>query len=168
MVRSPGADALARRWDGELGVPGLPLHVTVMYPFVPDAQLGSSDLEDLAQLSRSLRPFAYELGAVDRFPGVLYLTPTPADPFVALTDAVHARWPDQRPYNGEFAGVVPHVTLALGDEPEGLADAARSVLPLSGRAEELELLSFGTDGAWAPRHRFRLGAAEGLPVSRRD
>ena len=60
---------------------------------------------------------------VDRFPRVLYLAPEPAAPFVELTQAIAARWPDHQPYGGEFDSVVPHVTVVNGvAEPPGLAE----------------------------------------------
>ena len=47
----------------------------------------------------------------------MYLAPDPAAPFSALTDGIFRAFPDYPPFEGKFDTVVPHVTVAHGDEP---------------------------------------------------
>jgi hypothetical protein len=97
---------------------------------------------------------------VARFEEVLFIAPRPAEPFASLTRAVHERWPELPPYGGEFEDVVPHVTLAIGPEPAGLAAAVESRLPIATSAAELLLLVRGRGGEWSPHSRFALGPTE--------
>jgi 2'-5' RNA ligase len=135
----------------------MPYHVTVLYPFLAaDAIDGEVEraLEKIAL--RSVR-FGFALTEVGRFADVLFIAPRPAEPFVSLTEAVHARWPQHPPYRGEFETVVPHVTIASGREPAGLASAVEATLPIQTAAVELWLLTPQGNGGWATRNRFALG-----------
>ena len=148
------------RWTGDrgsLGVPGLPLHVTVLYPFIEPGSIDSGVELQLESIAASHKPFEYTLAAVDRFPGVTYLAPSPPDPFVELTRAIQSRWPTHLPYGGVYEEVVPHVTLTLGDEPAGLLSAVMGSLPITGFAREMILLDRHGDASWRTRSRFVLG-----------
>jgi 2'-5' RNA ligase len=142
---------------GPIGVPGLPVHVTVLYPFLPERELDRSVEDELERIARAHPPFPYRLEKLGRFPGVLYLEPSPAEGFIALTRAVEATWPGHPIYAGEFDEVKPHVTLAMGHEPNGLAAAMRPLLPIDAVARELVLLCSAADGSWVERRRFALG-----------
>ncbi len=51
-------------------------------------------------------------GSGEAFPAnVVYLAPDPAEPFVALTEALAAAFPDCPPYGGAFDEPVPHLTI---------------------------------------------------------
>lgn len=160
VVPVPAAGQATAGWPGEasrLTASGMPYHVTVLYPFLAANAIDDAverALEEIA--TRSLR-FGFELTAVGRFVDVLFIAPQPAEPFVALTEAVHARWPEHPPYRGEFDSVVPHVTVASGPEPAGLAGAIEATLPIRTEALELWLLTPQAGGAWAARNRFALG-----------
>jgi hypothetical protein len=52
------------------------------------------------------------------------------------------------------------VTVALGEEPEGLVDALQPALPIRAAARRLELLTYDEDGVWVPRRGFQLGNRE--------
>ena len=71
---------------------GVPAHVTVLYPFVPAANVDEALLADLRALFAGLPSFAFELRECRHFPAVLYLAPDPPEPFVALTEAVVAAY----------------------------------------------------------------------------
>jgi 2'-5' RNA ligase len=138
------------------GAAGMPPHVTVLYPFVGARRAGD---ELAAALRETLAPFAafdFALPEVRRFPGVLYLAPEPAAAFVALTEAVVARWPEHPPYGGAYAEIVPHLSLAEGDEPAGAAERAAAALPLPARADEVWLMAADRDGRWSPSARIPL------------
>jgi hypothetical protein len=138
--------------------------VTVLYPFVPARRAGPELTEALRETFAPLAPFDFVLTELRRFPGVLYLAPEPAAPFVALTEACVARWPEHPPYAGAYAEVIPHLSLAEGDEPPGAADRATSALPLPARAEEVWLMAAGRDGRWRERARIRLTGRPGSPA----
>jgi hypothetical protein len=79
-------------------------------------------------------------------PGVLYLAPEPDAGLRALTDAVVGRRPEAPPYGGQFADVVPHLTIADGQEP-GLLDMiesdVRGRLPVATRiTTQVQLIAY--------------------------
>ena len=162
-----GAQATAG-WSGDarrLIAQGMPYHVTVLYPFVAADAIDDEVESALAVIATGCAGFEFELTAVRRFPEVLFIAPEPAEPFVALTHAVHERWPEHPPYRGEFEDVVPHLTIASGPEPAGLAGAVEAKLPIPAAAVELWLLTEEPDRSWAVRNRFALGreaSAEGF------
>ena len=78
-------------------------------------------------------------------------------PVIELTRAVHERWPDYPPYGGAYPEIVPHVTIALDDEPRGLAAAVQEFLPIEAIARELHLLAFSDSAGWTTLRRLPLG-----------
>jgi 2'-5' RNA ligase len=159
LVPVPEAELVYERWSGKpdlVGTPGLPLHVTVLYPFLAPSAINAEVERELEALARAHRPFSYRLTDIGRFPNVLYLKTSPAGWFVELTQAVQTRWPSHPPYGDDFDEIIPHVTLARGDEPAGLAAAVEPILPIDAVARELLLVS-ASHGTWIPRARFRLG-----------
>lgn len=131
-------------------------HVTILDPFVPSYAIDDDVLDGIRAVLSAFEPFAYELVRVDRFPGVVYLAPEPAEPFVAMTEALWRRFPEHPPYGGAFDEIVPHVTVSLGPEPDGLADYVVRRLPVGGRVEEVGLVMEDARGRWGVAHRFPL------------
>jgi 2'-5' RNA ligase len=132
-------------------------HLTLLDPFVPSYRLDRAVLRGVQEVLAEFEPFSYELVRLQRFPRVLYLSPEPAEPFIAITEALWRRFPDHPPYGGAFDIVVPHVTLVLGDEPVGLADFVAQRLPVSGRVDDVELRMEDATGRWGVAERFVLG-----------
>ena len=115
----------------------------------------------LRAIAASVSGFDYRLRETRRFPSSLYLAPEPGDSFAALTARVHQNFPDYPPFAGKFDVVVPHVTVAHGDEPQlcEIEVELRIALPGSGvaaRCEEMVLIENST-GRWEVLHAFRLG-----------
>ena len=138
---------------------GVAPHVTVLFPFVPAADLHARTIDALQSLAGGFEPFAYELRELRRWPRVLYLAPEPATPFLQLTDAFVAAFPEYPPYEGAHEAVVPHLTVAEGD-PEMLAaaeDAVRPSLPVRAAACELTVLAERAAQAWVQVTRLPLG-----------
>ncbi len=132
---------------------GLPAHITLLYPFLATRAIGRDTEQALGTVLGGVPAFDLVLSEVGRFPGVVYLVPEPAAPFVALTEALVQRWPDHQPYGGAFEETVPHLTIAYGDTvPADLA--AR--LPLRARVDEAWLMSRSA-GRWTRRATFPLG-----------
>jgi hypothetical protein len=92
----------------------------------------------------------------------LYLAPDPDRSFAALTDAVWRAFPDYPPFEGKFDTVVPHVTVAHGDEPTlcEIEVELRIALatPVRARCSELVLIE-SSSGRWEQMHSFALGAS---------
>jgi 2'-5' RNA ligase len=140
---------------------GVPPHITLVFPFAPAARLDRALLDALAGIFAAVPAFDFELRTSRRFPAALYLAPEPAPAFERLTDAVVRRFPEFRPYGGAFDSVVPHLTVAQGDDAlldEAEADVRRA-LPIRALAREALLLEEAEpDGArWRARRRLPLG-----------
>jgi hypothetical protein len=136
---------------------GVPLHVTVMCPFLPARSIRQTEEQQIAELAAGIAPFDYALTHYDTFPGVHYLAPEPAAPFVAITKAIQHRWPSCQPYRGVYDSVIPHMTVAFGDPPADLAELEHA-LPIVTSASEVWLMS-QTPRGWHTRRRFPLGQA---------
>ena len=135
---------------------GMPPHITVLFPFLNARQIDGETESMLASLLEGISCFDFALSEVGRFPGVVYLSPQPAEPFVALTQKLVACWPDHQPYGGAFDEIIPHLTVAHGAPiPDGLSER----LPLGVRAEEVWLMS-RMAGRWTRRRTFALGAPD--------
>jgi len=160
----PLVAALRSRFDPS-AAGDVPAHVTVLYPFMPPAQLTPEVLARAEDAMRRLGPFSFTLARVQRFPGVLYLAPEPSAPFVAMTEALVQAFPAFPPFGGVHARIVPHLTVAQGDEHMlQQADAElRAALqlhgPVSARCRELQLLQ-NVDGRWCQWQRLALPRQE--------
>jgi 2'-5' RNA ligase len=140
----------------------VPAHVTILYPFLPPPGVDAAVLDTLRGIAASVARFDYRLRETRRFPVSLYLAPEPDGHFAALTDRVFAAFPDHPPFAGKFDTVVPHVTVAHGDEPLlcEIEVELRIALPPAGvpaRCEEMVLIE-NSSGRWEPMQVFALGA----------
>ncbi|WP_309236011.1 2'-5' RNA ligase family protein [Amycolatopsis sp. SID8362] len=160
VILLPAAEpilAAARRVDPALVRPGLPAHVTALYPFLPDAELTDQVLDAARELAATFSPTDVPLTEFVTAPGFAAI-PVPA--LQPITDAVCDRWPSVQPYGGRF-GPRPgaHVTVAMGGEAEVLervAGEVRPLLPVRDRAVELQLVAL-TERGWEPRLSARFG-----------
>jgi 2'-5' RNA ligase len=125
------------------GAPGVPAHVTVLFPFVDGDAV---DEEAVASVLASFGAFPFTLASRERFAdGVRWLRPEPSEPFRLLTQAVWRRWPECPPYEGAHDDVIPHLTVTRDDAP----------VPVDARAEEVWLIEEGSRG-WRTRRAFPL------------
>jgi 2'-5' RNA ligase len=132
---------------------GMPAHVTLVLP-VLDADAIDGETESvLASLLAQTPAFDFELSEIGLFPGVVYVRPEPAAPFLALARALAQHWPKREPGAGAAEEAIPHLPVGYGKTiPRGIAER----LPVSARAEEAWLMS--KDAAqWMCRRAFRLG-----------
>jgi 2'-5' RNA ligase len=142
----------------------VPAHVTILYPFLPPAEVDPGVLGELAAIATAVHCFEYRLAETRRFPVSLYLAPQPEDSFASLTAAVFRAFPDYPPFAGKFATVVPHVTVAHADEAQlceievELRIALASGSPLRARCSEMVLIE-NSSGRWEEMHRFPLGSS---------
>jgi 2'-5' RNA ligase superfamily len=129
---------------------GVPAHLTILFPFLDAAAI---DEGALAEVLGGHEAFDFELVSVETFDdGHVYLAPTRPERFVALTNSVWRRWPDQPPYEGAFETVVPHLTIS--ERPLECAIE----LPIEARADAVTLIEEQADGRWLSRRRFSLRA----------
>ena len=145
---------------------GVPAHITVLFPFMPPVRIDSTILARLRQLFAAEEPFDVKLTHTSWFDhDVLWLAPEDPEPFRTLTEHVYSAFPDFPPFAGQFADVVPHLTIAHGCEPEEMRAAERAVeelLPIHGCARQVTLMTqTEAGGAWGRAARFSLGALHG-------
>jgi 2'-5' RNA ligase len=144
---------------------GVPAHLSVVYPFVPPADVDDEVLARLAGAVGTVPAFDCVFPRTEWFGDhVLWLAPEPDAPFRALITAVVAAFPAHLPYGGAYDDPVPHLTvgeLRLGS-PYELAAAERAVgahLPIRARVDRAVLLAGRPEPAsWQQVAEFRLGA----------
>ncbi len=172
VVRVPAAEALVhdlRQRHDPSAADGVPAHVTLLVPFLAPADATAADTAALRALFALQPAFDVLFARVGRFPATAWLAPEPAAPFIALTTALVARWPQCRPYGGTFEQVVPHLTAA-----DGCAAAAEAVEhelrrrlaitgPVRGRCREAEWMD-NRSGRFECRAVFALGTAGTEPA----
>ncbi|MCM9077974.1 MULTISPECIES: 2'-5' RNA ligase family protein [Streptomyces] len=146
LVKVPEAEPLVggwrRRFDSSAGA-RLPAHVTVLYPFLDHGRIDADVLGALELLVGAHGAFDIRFECFGRFPDVLFLVPTPGGPLRALTQAVCERWPEVPPYGGRFVEVVPHLTVAHGQERSVFDEAEAALtgrLPVTARVSAVQLL----------------------------
>jgi 2'-5' RNA ligase len=104
---------------------GVPAHVTVLFPFAAPDAIAGAVIERVAAAVASVRGFDCEFARVCWFgEDVVWLAPEPAGPFRALTNMVHAAFPQFPPFGSVYADVVPHLTV--GNRPGGGSAALRA------------------------------------------
>ncbi|MFD3780558.1 2'-5' RNA ligase family protein [Streptomyces sp. NPDC058612] len=173
IVRVPEAEPAVRAWRERLDPSahdGVPAHVTVLFPFLDESRLDADVIAALTGIVAGHRAFDLRFRECGRLPEVLYLVPEPAAPLRALTEAVAARWPEAPPYGGRFTEIIPHLTIAQGQD-EAAADEIEAGLlgrlPIASRVSSVVLMAH--DGtAWRERAVFPLGRREAAPPGRPD
>jgi len=119
-------------------------HVTALGPFLHPDELDRESLAKVAEIAAATRSFDFMLKELGVFPnGIVHLLPRPTGPFESLTDRLWRAFPECPPYAGEFASVVPHLTLdAVSDSvtQESTRALVSPHLPVRCRAERLDLV----------------------------
>jgi hypothetical protein len=169
IVAVPEAEDAVSSWRARLDPAagwGVPAHITVLYPFVPVAELDSVVLRSLAEVVADVPAFTCTLAGVRWFGStVLWLYPDPAEPFRRLTELLWRRFPQCSPYGGRHAELIPHLTVGDdGSSPEMTA-AERSVsarLPIHVRVTHARLICGSMEpNSWRTVQELPLGAADG-------
>jgi hypothetical protein len=160
----PEAEPLVGAWRERYDAAAnsrVPAHITLLYPFLPPERISADHLRRLTLLFAAAAPIRFELDAVRRFPGILYLEPRPAAPMRDLTHGIWALHPETPPYGGLFPEVVPHLTVAQVTDTAVLDEVEAAVtpgLPIAAHAAEAWLIVQGEHERWRVGHRFPLGA----------
>jgi 2'-5' RNA ligase len=137
---------------------GVPAHITLLFPFVPAERVDKSLRDDLHTLFARFPAFDFALARVERWVDVVYLAPDPPTPFVRLTEAILAAYPDYPPFEGAYDDVVPHLTVIGSDVERADANAVERAiaprLPIASAARDAVLLEELPSGRWRERDRF--------------
>jgi hypothetical protein len=168
-VRVPEAEGhvgeLRIRYDPSARL-GVPAHITVLVPFMPPEQLSTLVRARIADAFAEVPAFSFELRRTGRFAATAFLVPEPAEPFIALTRALLARFPQFPPYGGAYGeSILPHLTVANGDpgEAEVVGLALERLMQLRGPIRStcscVTLLENST-GRWEEMNAFELRRQE--------
>jgi 2'-5' RNA ligase len=125
LLPEPRLEALRARFDARAVAAGIPLHITLLFPF----GFGESGLDELfARWS----PLGFSLTRVETFPKAeVWLAPEPVDELRGRIVELYARYPQYPPYGGEFPDPVPHATIGQpADVAEAVREAAQPLLPV--------------------------------------
>jgi 2'-5' RNA ligase len=154
-IALPPALERLRRRNTEGAALGIPAHVTVLYPFAPPALLSPTIRNELARLAATESPFNVRFTHAERWPGVVWLAPEPANPFARLTSATCAVFPGYPPYGGVFEDVIPHLTIGEGGAIDlaTVHAAATRLLPFERAVSAITVLVEDPDGRWRVRWR---------------
>jgi 2'-5' RNA ligase len=165
IVKVPAAEPIVGGWRSQFdsaAAAGVLAHITVLYPFLGRDRVDASVLAELDALLAKHQAFDLQLTQCRRFPGVLYLAPEPETELRALTAAIASRWPEAPPYGGQFADVVPHLTIAHSQEPEVFDVIESDVcgrLPVTERIASVQLIIY-TGDHWQQAQSFLLAGDE--------
>jgi hypothetical protein len=161
VLTVPEAEPRVQRWrtmHDPVAIRGMPAHVTLIYPFLPAAQLTAEALSAVAETFATASSFDARLASCRRFPGVSYLAPEPVAPFVELIERLIARFPEVPPYGGRFAEIIPHLTTGQARDPDVLDAIERDLspaLPIPFRVDRAVLYE-KREGFWRPYRVMRM------------
>jgi len=161
-VDVPALDAIYRDAYPAFVALGIPLHVTLLHPFVPTLEL-EAGLPLLREVLARHDRFDFSLTDVRTFPNTVWVAPEPAAPFRALTENIETAFPEYPHAGGRFAEVIPHMTLADQIE-EGMLESTLArlrprvepLLPLTVAADEVTVLAERADDQWVVAARLPL------------
>lgn len=123
-----------------------------------------SNLAEIQAVLRKVPEFAFRLAEVARFPTTAYLAPEPAEPFIALTEALVRKFPEFPPFRGEHSSIVPHLTVGSGSASEiaVIADELQATIqtvgPIHASCSSVSLFE-NSSGLWTEMHVFALRAS---------
>jgi len=111
----------------------IPFSLTLLYPWLPAADVAPTDAEQLRSFFAERPPLEFELTHVAEFPSlVAYAVPEPDDDLRATMRALWALYPQCPPYRRRGFDPPPHATLGryVGPTPITFERARRRVEPL--------------------------------------
>ncbi|MEL7114544.1 MAG: 2'-5' RNA ligase family protein [Pseudomonadota bacterium] len=117
---------------------GVPLHVTALIPFLPEARVTDGTRNLLQSLVENQPPIMSMFHSVGRFPGSIHYAPNEPDTILDLIAKICATFPETPPYGGAYDDMHVHATVAsTADAPiEPLTD----MLPLHLSIDRLVLM----------------------------
>jgi 2'-5' RNA ligase len=152
VLDEPRLEAIRERFYPDAVARGLPLHMTLLYPF-------GGDVEQAREAIAAHAPAHFALTRLGAFPGgFAVLLPEPQDELRALQRALWTRFPDWPPYAGEVDDPEPHATLARGAITPELEAAVAPLLPVAFRVDAVTVLEHERESErWSTRAQLALG-----------
>ena len=152
VILLPSVDEELQGIKQIVGVNSMSAHITVLYPFARLSSVTGGFMSRLRCIIGEIDPFEFELSTIGWFgERVLYLVPTPPEPFQRMTQLLSDNFPDHLPYRGEFEEIVPHLTISEHATLSRLRDAARTasgLLPIYAEVNNVCLMAQDGSGAW--------------------
>jgi hypothetical protein len=145
---------------------GIPLSLTLLYPFAPREELTETHLEALRVFFAARAPLEFELVRIDEFPeAVVYAVPEPDAELRATMRALWALHPEYPPYGRRGSDPPPHASLALLDDDsrpirEEVEKRVAGLLPARCVAREAALIEEFEPDRWRVRATFPFGVIE--------
>jgi hypothetical protein len=96
----------------------IPFSITLLYPWLPAAEVTADDLDRLRSFFASRPPLEFDLTHVTEFPDIVaYAVPEPEDQLRATMRALWALYPQCPPYGRPGFDPPPHATLTRYANP---------------------------------------------------
>lgn len=111
----------------------IPFSLTLLYPWLPAAEVTDEELKSLRAYFASRPALEFDLTGVTEFPGlVAYAVPEPDDKLRALMRGLWALYPQCPPYGRRGSDPPPHATLTRYANPDNASfeEAKKRVEPL--------------------------------------
>jgi 2'-5' RNA ligase len=166
IIEVPEAETAVAGWRERLdpqAALGVPAHITVLFPFAAPERLDDAAFATVGRLVAAAASFEFQLTRTAWFGDTtLWLAPDPAAPFRQLTELLSGAFPAYPPYGGQFAEVVPHLTIGDQGEQQQLLDAERDVqqhLPIGASARAVSLMVERPDRRWERLAAFGLATS---------
>jgi len=142
--------------------PGVPAHVTLLYPFVDAERLVVGHAHEAQRALSYVQPFECSFSSIGRFddpPVAIYLEPKPVEQFSAMIDAVTAAFPKFPPYGGTVEEVIPHLTVVETADRTLWAEVEGWIAPRLPVRTSVQRFSIyvQTDAGWVERFKLPLG-----------
>jgi 2'-5' RNA ligase len=146
-------------------VEGIPLSITLLYPFAAVADVGDHR-DTLRAFFAEYEPFDLELARLEQWEegGAVYAVPEPEQPLRGLMRQLWRRFPQFPPYRQKGIDPPPHASLIYtgGGDPAaalaGVEQRLRGLLPARFRITEVALMEETEPDRWRVSETFRLAA----------
>ena len=134
--------------------------MTILFPFLHVGELAERVRSTLAGMAAEAPPFTARFAHVERHDGTVWLLPADQRPFLDLTEAVAAAWPEHPPYGGIHDELLAHLTLAESADARALDaahEAAAAAGPFEAWVDALTVIVEDERDRWHPRWHLPLG-----------
>ncbi len=150
VLDEPGLASIRERLYPDAVARGLPLHLTLLYPF-------AGALQPARELFAGSAPLTFALARLGEFPGgFAVVVPEPQQELRKLMRDLWALYPESPPYGGEILDPEPHATIGRGPADPALVEP---LLPVEVHVGVVTLLREREPGCWAEHERLPLGRA---------
>jgi len=166
LIPIPEAEEIIGKWRmryDRVARLGIPAHITLLFPFKIPSVIDKSVINKLELLFSTINTFSFSLTAIETFPNVIFLSPSPKESFIDITKKIVSIFPENQPYEGKFPDINPHLTLGQLSDKDNFSEILKKIkediehkLPLKTKATEARLMIENPDGKWTIMQRFQL------------